>query len=581
MQLAQSPFLQLISDRRVNETLKLMGHSAGDHLTPEVTREVCMRTGGKAMLNGSIAGLGSQYVIGLKAVNCETGDVLAETQEQAVDKEGVLKALDAAAVSMRSKLGESLSTVQKYATPLREATTSSLEALKIYSLGQKTGSVNGSAAALPFFNRTVELDPAFAEAYAGISSSYAQLGEQERAADYARKAYELREKASEVERLAIEVNYYEVGTREPEKAAQMCELWRQAYPRDARPVRDLGFMYSTLGKHEKALEAARQAMQMGPHTVGYYFGLGGDYTSLNRFDEAQAVYKEAEKRNLEDEGLLLARYQLAFLEGASAEMARVAATAVGKPSAEALLLAAQADTEAWHGRLKNARALTQSAVASAQNNDAKETAAAYLAVAALREVESGNRSQARANVALGMKLAPKGYVRDLAALALARAGDTVEAEKLAAELDKTAPLDTLVQRYWLPSIRAGVALQRNDPKRAIELLTVAGATELSADRLTDIGVFLIPVYLRGEAYLMLHDGTSAAVEFQKFIDHRGLVVNFPWGALARLGLARAYATQGDTAKAKAAYEDFLSLWKDADPDIRILKQAKAEYAKLQ
>ena len=581
VQLAQSPFLQLISDRRVNETLKLMGHSPGDHLTPEVTREVCMRTGGKAMLNGSIAGLGSQYVIGLKAVNCETGDVLAETQEQAVDKEGVLKALDAAAVSMRSRLGESLSTVQKYATPLREATTSSLEALKIYSLGQKTGSVNGSAAALPFFNRTVELDPAFAEAYAGISSSYAQLGEQERAADYARKAYELREKASEVERLAIEVNYYEVGTREPEKAAQMCELWRQAYPRDARPVRDLGFMYSTLGKHEKALEAARQAMQMGPHTVGYYFGLGGDYTSLNRFDEAQAVYKEAEKRNLEDEGLLLARYQLAFLEGASAEMARVAATAVGKPSAEALLLAAQADTEAWHGRLKNARALTQSAVASAQNNDAKETAAAYLAVAALREVESGNRSQARANVALGMKLAPKGYVRDLAALALARAGDTVEAEKLAAELDKTAPLDTLVQRYWLPSIRAGVALQRNDPKRAIELLTVAGATELSADRLTDIGVFLIPVYLRGEAYLMLHDGTSAAVEFQKFIDHRGLVVNFPWGALARLGLARAYATQGDTAKAKAAYEDFLSLWKDADPDIRILKQAKAEYAKLQ
>ena len=581
VQLAQSPFLQLISDRRVNETLKLMGHSPGDHLTPEVTREVCMRTGGKAMLNGSIAGLGSQYVIGLKAVNCETGDVLAETQEQAVDKEGVLKALDAAAVSMRSKLGESLSTVQKYATPLREATTSSLEALRIYSLGQKTASAKGPTAALPFFKRTVELDPAFAEAYAGISSSYAQLGEQERAADYARKAYELREKASEVERLAIEVNYYEVGTREPEKAAQMCELWRQAYPRDARPVRDLGFMYSTLGKHEKALEAARQAMQMGPHTVGYYFGLGGDYTSLNRFDEAQAVYKEAEKRNLEDEGLLLARYQLAFLEGASAEMARVAATAVGKPSAEALLLAAQADTEAWHGRLKNARALTQSAVASAQNNDAKETAAAYLAVAALREVESGNRSQARANVALGMKLAPKGYVRDLAALALARAGDTVEAEKLAAELDKTAPLDTLVQRYWLPSIRAGVALQRNDPKRAIELLTVAGATELSADRLTDIGVFLIPVYLRGEAYLMLHDGTSAAVEFQKFIDHRGLVVNFPWGALARLGLARAYATQGDTAKAKAAYEDFLSLWKDADPDIRILKQAKAEYAKLQ
>ena len=580
VQLAQSPFLNLISDRRVNETLKLMGRAAGDRLTPEVMREVCVRTGSKAMLNGSIAGLGSQYVIGLKAVNCETGDVLAETQEQAGDREGVLKALDAAAVSMRSKLGESLSTVQKYATPLREATTSSLEALRIYSLGQKTASAKGPTAALPFFKRTVELDPSFAEAYAAISTSYAQLGEQERAADYARKAYELREKASEVERLAIEVNYYEVGTREPEKAAQMCELWSQAYPRDARPLRDLGYMYSTLGKHEKALEAAGQAMQIGPHTAGYYFGLGGDYTSLNRFDEAEAVYKEAEQRHLEDESLLLARYQLAFVKGDTAEMAQVTATAVGKPGAEDLLLAAQADTEAWHGKLKNARALTQGAVASAQNNDAKETAATYQAVAALREVESGNPGQARANVALGMKLAPKGYVRDLAALALAKAGNTAEAEKLAAELDKTSPLDTLVQQYWLPSIRAAVALRRNDPNRAIELLKVASATELSADRFTDISVFLIPVYLRGEAYLTLHDGNAAAAEFQKFIDHRGLVANFPWGALARLGLARAFAIQGDIAKASAAYQDFLTLWKDADPDIPILKQAKAEYEKL-
>jgi eukaryotic-like serine/threonine-protein kinase len=581
VQLAQSPFLELISDRKVNETLKLMGHAAGDRLTPEVTREVCVRTGSKAMLNGSIAGLGSQYVIGLKAVNCETGDVLAATQEQAANQEGVLKALDAAAVSMRSKLGESLSTVQKYATPLREATTSSLEALRIYSLGMKTNAAKGPTAALPFLKRTVEIDPAFAEAYSSISSSYAQLGEQERAADYARKAYELREKASEVERLAIEVNYYEVGTREPEKAAQMCELWSQAYPRDARPLRDLGFMYSTLGKHEKALEAARQAMQLGPHTVGYYFGLGGDYTSLNRFDEAEAVYKEAEHRNLEDESLLLARYQLAFVKGDSAEMAQVVANAMGKPGAEDLLLAAQADTEAWHGKFKNARALTQSAVTSAQNNDAKETAAAYRGEAALREVESGKPAEARANVALGMELAPKGYVRDLAALALARAGDTAEAEKLAAELDKTSPLDTLVQQYWIPSIRAAVALQRNDPQHAVELLKVASATELSADRLTDIGVSLIPVYLRGEAYLMLHDGKAAATEFQKFIDRRGLVANFSWGALARLGLARAYAAQGDTAKARTAYQDFLTLWKEADPDIPILNEAKSEYAKLQ
>jgi len=321
-------------------------------------------------------------------------------------------------------------------------------------------------------------------------------------------------------------------------------------------------------------------MHIGPHTAGYYFGLGFDYTSLNEFDEAEAVYKEAVQRNLEDETLLLARYQLAFVKGDMDEMAQLAAAAAGKPGTEDLLLAAQAETQAWYGKLKNARALTQGAVASAQNNDAKETAAAYQAVAALREVESGNPSQARANAALGMKLGPKGYARDLAALALARAGDTAEAEKLAAELDKTSPLDTLVQQYWLPSIRAAVALQRNDPKRAIELLKLASATELSADRLSNIGVFLIPVYLRGEAYLKLHDGNAASTEFQKFIDHRGLVANFSWGALARLGLARAYAAQDDTGKARAAYEVFLTLWKDADPDIPILKEAKAEYAKL-
>jgi eukaryotic-like serine/threonine-protein kinase len=586
VQLEQSPFLELVSERRVNEMLKLMGRPAGDRLTPEVTREVCIRAGSKAMLTGSIAALGSQYIVGMTATNCETGDVLAETQERATSKEGVLKALDTAAVTMRRKLGESLNSVQRYSTPLREATTSSLEALQIYSLGMKTTATKGVTAGMPFLKRAVELDPSFPEAYAGISSSYAQLNQTALAAEYARKAYELRQKASEVERFAIETNYYEVGTRQPEKAAQMCELWSQAYPRDARPVRDLGFMYATLGEHLKALQVAQEAMQMGPRTVNYYFLLARTYTNLTRFDEAAAVFKQAEEHQLEDEALLLARYQLAFARGDSAQTAQVAAAATGRPGLEDVLLGAQADTEAWHGKLKNARELTQRARDAAEQNDAKETAAIYEAQAALREAESGNREQAHADAIAAGKLAPNRDVRYLTALAFARAGDTDAAEQSAAELASTSPLDTLVQRYWLPSIRAAVAMQRRDPNRAIALLKDVGGIELSADLLSSVQACLCPAYLRGAAYLMLRDGNAAAAEFQKFIDHRGLVGNFPWGALARLELARAYgldATKDSAARVRAlaAYKDFLALWKDADPDIPILIAAKSEYAKLQ
>ncbi len=603
VQLEQSPFLALVSDRRVNETLKLMGRPAGDRLTPEVTQEICQRTGSKAMLTGSIAGLGSQYVIGLKAVNCNTGDVLAEAQEQAAGKEAVLKALDAAAVSLRGKLGESLSSVEKYATPLDEATTPSLEALKAYSLGVKTVDAGEGAHGLSFFKRAVELDPNFAVAYAGMSIVYWHLNEAGRAAENARKAYDLREKVSELERFFIEVTYYFLATGELEKAAQTCELWQQTYPRDDSPYQGLGVISALLGNREKALEEWRGAMRLGPNTVGPYIGLGSAYTALNRLEEAESVYKQAEERKLEGEYLLLNHYFVAFLKGDAAQMAQLVSAAMGKPGAEDMLLAVQADTEAWYGKLKNGHELTGRAMDSAQHNDAKETAATYQVAAALREVEAGNREQARAEAQAALKLAPNRDVRAVAALALARAGDTAGAEKLAAELDKAFPLDTVVQRYWLPTIRAGVALEHQDPNRAIELLKVASTVELG-------GVLnLAPVYLRGEAYLLLHDGNRAATEFQKFIDHRGVVVNFPWGALARLGLARAYALEAGVgaglvpaqghpqepalnavkgaslqpaalAKARAAYQEFLTLWKDADPDIPILKEAKAEYAGL-
>jgi len=579
VQLEQSPFLNLVSERKVNETLKLMGRPDGDRLTLEVTREVCQRTSTKAMLAGSIAGLGSQYVIGLKAVDCATGDVLAEAQEQAAAKEAVLKALDVAAVRLRSKLGESLSSVQKYATPVEEATTSSLEALKAYSLGAKTVNAKGLTPALLLFKRAVELDPNFAMAYARMSANYSGLNEPSRAAENIRKAYDLRGKVSDRERFTIEGAYYVIATGELEKAAQTFELWQQTYPRDGIPYQSLGYISALLGNWEKALEEHREALRLEPNKVANYLNLGIAYTVFNRLDEAEAVYRKAEERKLENEWLLPNRYLLAFLKGNAAQMAQLVSAAMGKPGAEDIMLATQADTEGWYGKLMNAHELTGRAMESAQHNDAKESAATYQAEATLREVESGNREQARTEANAALKLAPNRDVREMAALALARAGDTAGAEKLVAELDKTFPLDTLVQRYWLPTIRAGVAMERQDPNRAIELLKVASSVELGLP--TNIAILMCPVYLRGEAYLMLHNGTRAAAEFQKFIDHRGAVMNFSWGALARLGLARAYAFQGDMAKARAAYQDFLTLWKDADSDIPILKVAKAEYAKLQ
>jgi tetratricopeptide (TPR) repeat protein len=462
---------------------------------------------------------------------------------------------------------------------VEEATTPSLEALKAFSLGAKTRDAKGDTAALPFYERAVDLDPNLGMAYTSMSDVYFNLNEVGRAAEYARKAYALREKVSERERFWIESNYYASVTGELEKAAQTCELWRLTYPRDDAPDRRLGFVYAVLGNWEKALEGFREALRLDPNNASNCVSLGMTYTALNRLDEAEAVYKQAEERKLESEFLLQNRYFLAFLKGDAARMARLVSAAMGTPGSEDLSLAMQADTEGWYGKLKNAHELTVRAMDSAQHHDAKETAAGYQAEAALREVESGNREQARAEAHAAVKLAPNRDVRAVAALALARAGDTAGAEDLAAQLDRNFPLDTLVQTYWLPTIRAAAALEGKDPNRAIDLLKVTSTIELSSVT-ADLTIFLCPPYVRGEAYLMLHDGNRAAAEFQKFIGHRGVVMNFPWGALARLGLARAYALQGDTAKARAAYRDFRTLWKDADPDIPILKEAQAEYAKL-
>ncbi len=582
IQLEQSPFLQLISQGKVNQTLKLMGRSVGDRVTPEVAREVCQRTGSKAMITGSIANLGSQYVIGLKAVNCNTGDIFTEAQEQASDKEAVLKALDKSAISLRSKLGESLTTVQQYATPLEEATTPSLEALQAYSQARKVWFTQGVSAALPFFNRAVELDPKFAVAYSGLAAGYYNLNEMKRGIEYAQKAHGLAEKVSDRERFLIDGNYYLLVTGELEKALQNYQEWHQEYPRDYSPYVDLVYINASLGRIEDAVATAREAIHLEPNNGTNYLNLGLAYTALNRLNDAEAVYKEADKRGLQSEMLLQSRYMLAFLMGDRVRMGQFAAEAVGKPGAEDLLLAAQADTAAWFGKFGNAGELTRRAIDSARRSEGKETAATYQAAAALRKVEAGFYEEARADADEALKLAPNRNVQAMAALALARSGDWRRAAKLAHELAEIYPLDTLVQKYWLPSIRAAVALDFEDPRRAVEALSVASDVELAQP---SINVYLCPAYLRGEAYLMLHNGSAAAAEFQKFIDHYGLVMNFPWGALARLGLARAYALEAQTDpaardKAVTAYQDFLTLWKDADPDILVYRQSKAEYAKF-
>jgi eukaryotic-like serine/threonine-protein kinase len=575
--LSESPFLNLLAEQKVTATMKMMGRHAGDRLTPEVAREVCMRTSSKAMLAGSISSLGSQYVIGLKAVDCNSGDALAQEQVQAAAKEQVLKALDKAATSLREKLGESLSTVQKYDTSLEQATTPSLEALQAFSEGIKIVRQKGDTAALPLFKRAIELDSTFAGAYAALGVSYSDLNEDGMASENLQKAYELRERASERERYRISASYYTHATGEVGKAIQVYEQWARAYPRDSVPASSLGFNYMVLGQWEKASAETVEAIRLNP-TAATYVNLVGIHAALNRLDEAKATYEQALARKLEKPGLHGNRYLVAFLESDAAEMLRQVAWARGKPEAEDLLLSDHSDTEFYVGHLGEAGELSRQAADVAKRNDQKETAALWLLNAALREAEVGNVAHARKQATAALALASTRDTQILAALALARAGDTARVQTMADDLNKRSPLNTLLNDYWLPTIRAAIELNRKHPEKAVELLEAASGYELGEP--SPIGGTLYPVYVRGEAYLNAGQGQQAAAEFQKLIDHRSTVQNFVLGALAHLQLGRAFALSVDSAKARAAYQDFFTLWKDADPDIPILKQAKAEYAML-
>jgi serine/threonine protein kinase/tetratricopeptide (TPR) repeat protein len=577
VQLAQSPFLNILPSQKVREQLRFMRRSPSDPVTVEVAQEVCQRASGKAVLAGSIAKLGSQYVVGLNAVNCQSGESFAQTQTQVARKEDVLKALGGQSTKLREKLGESISSIRRFDVPIHDATTTSLEALKDVSLGVKAFSEKGDADAVPFFQHAIELDPNFALAYALLGSSYTGLGENSLATTNYTRAYELRDRVSEPEKFEIEVYYYGSVSGELEKANRTLELWAQTYSRDASPHFFLSINYSLMGLHEKALAENLAGIRVNPSAGVEYGNLMLNYLNLNRLDEAKAVYQQALARNLDAPFFHFQRYCIAFLEGDSQEMNRQFVWAAGK-SEEDSLVSAQSDMEAFYGHLTKARQLSERAAAIAQRGGQKETAAGCLMNAALREVELGNFAQARLQSGSALALASSQDLQMQVALVSGRAGDSVRVRKMADDIAKQFPLNTMLNRYWVPTLRAVAEINNNNPTKAIELLEEVAPYELGEP--PPLSGTLYPVYIRGQAYLLLHQGNQSAAEFQKFIDHRGVVVSSTLASLARLGLARAYALQGDIGKARTEYHNFLTLWKDADPDIPILKQAKAEYAKL-
>ena len=582
VQLEQSPFLSLISEQRIVHTLSLMGQASDARLTPELAREVCERTASAAVLDGSIANIGSQYVLGLRAKNCRTGDVLDEEQIEVARKEDVLNALTQIASKFRTRVGESLVTVEKHDTPLAEATTPSLEALKAYSMGWKVTASPGGDAAFPFFKHAVEIDPKFAIAYASLGLMYASSGETELGTEDIRKAYELRDRASDNEKFFINAYYDGRATGNQKKAQQTCEAWAQAYPREWTPHSFLaGFIYPVLGEHEKAAEEAQKAIELAPDFGVGYALLASNSLSLDRLGAAEDAVRRASERKIEIPLLALVRYDVAFLKGDIGGMQREVAAARGKSGVEELISDHQAFALAYTGHLQEATKMLRRASDLAQQAAHREKAAGFETRAALWEAFYGDKLAAKPAALAALAMARNREVQFGAALALAIAGDSSQAETLTNDLESSFPEDTSVKFNYLPTVRAFIALNHGDPAKAIELLQVAVPYELGQPRSTQMGFFgaLYPICARGQAYLDGRQGVEAAREFQKVLDHPGIMVGDPIGVLAHLQLGRAYAMQGDVANAKAAYQDFLTLWKDADPKIPVLKQAKAEYAK--
>ena len=587
VQLDQSPFLNLLSEDRIQQTFQMMGQAADARLTPDAAREICVRTSSAAVLDGSIAQLGNQYLLTLKAVGCANGQLLASTEAQARDKNDVLAALGKISSAIRKQLGESLGSVQKYDTPIEQASTSSLEALQSFSRAREVQLAGDNAGSVPFFQRAIQLDPNFAMAYAALGTVYFNLGEPDAAAENSTKAYALRDRASEKEKLYIDSHYDAYVLGDLARAQQAYELWQSEYPQDVVPPTNLGTIYGELGQYEKSLEESQVALRLDPNGLNY-LNVAFNFLALNRLQETQAVIQEAQSKNRDSLLLHLAAYDVAFLERDSAGMGREVAWSKDN-HAQDLFLAVDSDTAAYTGQERKAMALTQQALSAAkQGNEGKEIIAGEDADVALREALVGDAAVARQYASTSLALSTNRDVQFQAAFALALIGDAAKAQALADDLAKRFPQDTVAQYIDIPVIRAQLALPHGDSYKAIQLLEPSLAYDLGGSP----GILAYPPYPRGEAYLAAKQGAEAAAEFQKIVNHGGVPLNETIGAVARLGLARAYALQAqssqgadadtDTARSNArkAYQDFLALWQHADPDIPILKQAQSEYAKL-
>ena len=577
--LEQSPMIQILSDRKSAAILEQMGRSPDQSMTGRVAVEVCQRTGSKVTVQGSISNMGTAYLIGLTAIQCDDGERIADEQVEARRKEDVIDALGKATSHLRSRLGESLPSIQKYDAPLEQASTHSLEALKAYGIGLSKAETLGDLAAVPFFDRAIELDPNFALAYGQLAAIYGNQNQFELSRKNATKAYELRDRATEVERLSIDAWYYFYVTGDLEKATKPLEIMRQTYPEAPRALNDLGTIYASLGLYEKAVDLFRNSLQRDPTSATTSGNLAISLMGLGRYDEAGTVLEEARKKGTQTNYLVQVNYWRAFLRNDTEQMSSLLALSTGVPGAHSTLLSAQANTEAYFGHFEKARLLSLAAANQMEVDGQTEAAGLCLAQTALREAAVGDSARARYLTSRALNLSHDENVIVLAALVMARTGDSLKAASIAEHLNKEHPSDTFIQKYWLPIIHAEIRLRQNEALQAVDALSFVEPLDSAAPEALEIST-LLPAYARGQAYLAAGEASKAAVQFQKLIDHPGMVLNSPLGALARLQIGRAYAKQSDTAKAKAVYTEFFALWKDADPQIPIYIDAKAEYGNL-
>ena len=586
--LQQSPFLSLITDRQVQQQLALMGQPKEARLTSDVAQQICERTASAMVLEGSIASLGNQYVLGLRARNCTTGNVLDQEQIQSAKREDVLNSLSEIVRKLRTRLGESRATVEQHSTPLADATTPSLEALKAYSTALKVNLSSGNGPAIPFYRRAVEIDPSFAMAYANLGLTYSGVGESVLSAESTTRAWQLRDRVSDRERFFIDFTYDRQVTGNLEKAYQTLELWLRTYPRGGEQFGPQGLLtgISTngTGRFERVIEMAQRQIVADPDVLFGHTGLVGGNFFEDRFEEAERAIQQATDRNLEAAEILEIRYDIAVFKGDKDQMDRIVTLAKGKRPAEQSVAHTEALALARSGRLQLARQSSSRAIDLARQEElGREAAASYQAARAVWEAVCGNAAEAKKNAVAALALSNGRDVEYAAGLALALSGDFARSEPLADDLDKRFPEDTFAAFTYVPVLRALSALEHGKPAESVDRLHVTLPYELAVNGL-NFNFYLgglYSAYVRGEALLATHQYAEAAAEFQKILDHRGLVEVDPIGALAHLQLGRTFALSGDSAKAKTAYQDFLTLWKDADPDVPILTQAKAEFARLQ